>query len=206
MTAGYWTILYVIIYCILIGTGWRIWLDKYIATTYGILFFIIVFATYRIATKPLLFSENMSVSIHVSIIYVGIVLIGALLKSKMGNSFRYSLLSVLMFGLFWALIQALLHYSPWLKGALYGWDLPILSGILLAFLSLTVGQVCYVIFFGALLGECLFAWQQEQYIGAIGTLGWWDLLLNTFVIVLAARFIVHLITRGLHLMARMIMK
>lgn len=207
MTAGYWTILYLIVYSILLVTGWRAWLNKYIVTSYGVLFFIFVLSLYRLPARVVQLIGDISVYVHISVLLVTGLLVAAACINKGRHPIRYVLLSIVMFGLAWALMKVLLHYSPSLEHLLYQWNLPILCGILLACLSLSISQACYVIFGGAMLGEYIAAWQQKgQYIGEIGTLGWWDLLLNTLFIVVIVRFISYMLAKGLRLVVKLIVK
>ncbi|GIP15163.1 hypothetical protein J40TS1_08050 [Paenibacillus montaniterrae] len=207
MIDGYWTALSTIMLFILLLTGWGGWINKRLKLVLLLPSIAFIWLAGFNQWHVQLELGNKVLLINLSFAAVSLLLLIYVLLQSPKLDIQLIALYTAVLGLGLTMVRAFIMFSPWAGAHIPYWYVPLLGGILLGLLKLSVAELAFITYGGTALAEILLIWQQRgEYKGAIANLQWWDMIALSLLSIIVVKLIAAMLHKITLLFAQMLGK
>lgn len=197
MINGYWTALVTVMLIILLMTGWSSKLHKQINLVIVLPSILFIWISASLEWNFQLEIGLAKLSLSASFVLISLLLCAYRFFANPVLEAKLVLLYSTVFCLALATVRALIMIAPSVGAGVEYWHLPLLSGLLLGLLQLSIAELSLIIYCGCSLAELLLMWQQRgEYNGAIASLQWWDFLVLAIASVVLMKLLLAMLHKG----------
>lgn len=202
---GYWTALISVMLLILLMTGWSGALHRQLNLTVLLPSILLIWLSASLEWNFQLELGLANLSINASFVLISLLLCLYWMVSSPRLNSKLVLLYSIVLCLGLSTVRAVMMIAPWVEASVSYWYLPLISGILLGFLQLSIAELALIIYCGSSLAELLLMWQQRgEYNGAVASLVWWDFFVIAVVSVVLIKLLLAMLHKGTHFFVQLL--